>query len=441
MPFFLSFRRSWIVLAGLALLAPAPFIHAQQLGTKDGLLKAFNDNDKRRRDLLSGELEKPEKGDAKLAEAFAQRYIWMTTHRMEPNELQKLHAEFDNVLASALELTFDKKKKKNSEFLDMLAPKLVEAMEAVLERDQAKDAATVVNAALMLRSMAKLKRDVVGDLLVRLIANPKVHDSVRLYAIKSLTEYMPITSLPDDVELTAGMAAKMRKDAKYVDALAKFIETPIPADGVRGDQLAAKHFIRREGIIVLAQAGAPAVLALKKPVKFDKKDNQAEGLVAPTLLKVLAPKGLEPPAKLQEKIEAAVGLASMKTSHMSEYNQDLATYLIGQTISEFISEYSVDLPNFTGIGAAKRLPYIAWRTESKRLEAEVVRLAKNGGKGSNADRLLGKSAPIFARISGGKDYLTIQNDQRIEFNTLLPTLMPKSNDVFKTVKAAPIPLD
>src|SRR5207244_1546371 len=99
----------------------------------------------------------------------------------------------------------------------------------------------------------------------------------------------------------------------------------------------AVRFIRREAIIALAQAGAPAVSAV--PDKVAKKAPNPVGLVAPTLLKVLAG-NLQPPPSSHEKIEAAIGLCNMKHPNMPEYNPGLATYLIGQMILDLSAEYS-----------------------------------------------------------------------------------------------------
>ncbi len=435
--------RFWSILLGLGILVgTSGSVRAQQLGSKEALQKAFNrEVENRNRALYLGEDKVDKKTDVKVAEAAAQYYLYRVTHRLEKKESDQVQHNFNDVVAAAMAVDLTSKKAKpNREYIDLLGPKLVEAMTQVLDRDAKKDPTTVVHASMMLQTMAKLKQDNIGDYLVTLVSKNETHPIVRLYALNGLREYMPITSYDKDANFFAKpVLAKKRADSKYVEALTAFIERSFKIDDLPGDEAAAVYYIRREAIVMLAQASVPAVIAFQKPMKIDGKDVQVEGLVAPTLLKVLAKGALNPPPSLQEKIEASAGLMSMKFNNMSEYNPDLATYLIGRSLVEYMGEYNKDLLNF--VGEKKKVPYIAWRTESRRLDAALAQWSKTNGDKSNAE-LLNKAAKRVLQTIGGPTYSTIANEDQVQLRNAIPTLLPKTGGaVFKTAKAPIIPLD
>jgi hypothetical protein len=294
---------------------------------------------------------------------------------------------------------------------------------------------------MMLQTMAKFKQENIGDYLVALVSKNETHPIIRLYAIKALREYLPITSYDENANFfSKPLLAKKKADLKYVEPLTTFIERNVKTDHLPGDEAATVNYIRREAIITLAQADVPAVIAFEKPLKIDGKLVQVEGLVAPTLLKVLANGALNPPPSLQEKIEAVVGLTHMKFNNMPEYNPDLATYLIGRTLVEFMAEYNKDLNNF--VGANRKVPVIAWRSESRRLDAALAIWAKTNGNKSNADRLYRPAKEMLKAIYGPVNFTPIGDLTQTEFRNVIPTLQPKTGGaVFKNAKASVIPLN
>ena len=320
----------------------------------------------------------------------------------------------------------------------MLGVALVKEMGEVFANT--KDAPSItIHAAMLLPTMAKLKNDSVNDYLIGLIENDKTDEPTRLYALKAFKESMPITVQPDPVLVlnlaAADQNAKRASDTKLVEALVKYIERRVKTEELSYEEIAAVRFLRREAIISLASAGSPAVLLLKAGVLQPKNPERKDGLVAPTLLRVWTKDGLEPPASLQEKIDAAHGLCAMKYPFVPEYNPDVAVYLIGKTLDEFIGEYKRDYANFKG--PDRRLPRIAWKTESKRFETGLKDLAENAkGVSSKAAQLRDAATPILKRMQ------TYNQPEEGEFRTrLVPSLRPKTGYLFGPIKTAEIPLD
>jgi len=439
-----AFRFGPILLGLGIVVSTSNTLHAQQLGSKEALLKAFDrEAQNRHRALYTGEVEKVEKKtDTKVAEAAAQYYIFRVTHRMEKKEYESVQGEFVNFVTSAMAPTLvDKKPKQNREYIELIGPRLVDAVTQVLDRDPTRDPTTVVHAAIMLQTMAKLKQDNIGDYLVKLVDKKETHPIVRLYAIKGLREYMPINSYDENANFfSKPLLAKKRADIKFVEPVAAFIERSVKVDDLPSDQAATVNYIRREAIITLAQAGVPAVIAFQKPMKIDNAMVQVEGLVAPTLLKVLAKDALSPPTTLQEKIEAVVGLASMKFNNMPDYNPDVATYLMGRTLVEFTAEYSRDLNNF--VGANKKIPYIAWKTEARRLDTALTQWVKANGDKGNADLLYKDARPLLLSIYSKVNFVTLDNEEQTRLRKTVPTLAPRTGGaVFRNAKAPIISLN
>jgi hypothetical protein len=287
---------------------------------------------------------------------------------------------------------------------------------------------------MMLPIMARLKHPYVSEYLVTLIEDNKTHDAVRLYAIKALKDTMPIetqlelypTGIWDFTDKAQN--ARRKSDARSVETLTKYIER---AAKTSPDDLAAfKFFLRREAIVSLAAAGTPAVYAFGKAPAKDVP--LFDGLVAPTLMKVLVKGALQPEPTIQEKIEAALGLCAMDYTNMPEYQPELAVYLVGQTVVEFAREYSKDRPNFV-LDKGKKPPFVAWKTEAKRFQAGLIQLKDNARGNAAAAKSAGE-----LQNSAAKLLLQMEKYQIVErledFSNQVARMRPKDAKVFKTLK-------
>jgi hypothetical protein len=421
-----SFVRPGLLLFGIAgIIALSGVAPAEQIGVVKELDTNWKKEYKESGEFLKAGTEVKDKKQAeKFAKALAQYHTYRITHRnLDAHKVQK---DLGDIIAIS----------KNAEFNRILGPKLVEAMKETLalQQDSKKDAIDIVNAAIMLPAMARLKQDDVGVYLVELVNGKDTHDVVRLYALKALKEYMPIKvqQSKDELELKdAKQNAQRARDQKHVDPLTKYIEGPVrggwlthvKTGWLSPGEVEGMRFLRREAIISLAHAGSPAVLAVPQKKAPD-------GMVAPTLLKVLVKGELQPPPSLQEKVEAAIGLLNMDYKNMPEYNPDVATYLIGKTVLEFATEYNTDSTNFT---SGKKLPKIPWKANARRLMGGLEKHAKNADTNS-AKALRTYGEPLLKKIDEYKDANVNQFSEQVE------KWRPKDGKVFKTLTAPEIRL-
>lgn len=424
----------------------APDARSQGLiRAKEDLKKAYDDVYKARNDLMLGNKTANPKSDAdkKVAEAVAQYFIFRAPIK---TDAAAAPAEFTKEIRNLM----DKKNlKEKQNFIDMLGKESVAAMKIVLERDIKSDGSTVVYASQMLAPMAMLKQEEVCAYLIELIDDAKTHDVIRLHALKAMREVMPIRIQQELLPLGAedfkdkDQNARRKFDAVNVDALVKYIERSIDTQKMQPDEIATMHFLRREAIISLAAAGAPAVTAQPKAPR-----KPLDGLVAPTLMKALTKRGLTPATNLHEKIEAAVGLCNMDYSWMPEYQSDVAVYLVGKTLAEFFGEYNKDLGSISVDGKNKQVPLYGFKADGKRFEAGLKKMEENARSDTklsipgNATTL--KAAAelrVKANVVLGPMFLYKDSGRLEDFVRFVDQIRPKNSYPFKTLKTPEIPLD
>lgn len=432
------------VLVGACVLALRPLDgrSQEQVGSEAELRKPFAEVQYQVNRFASGQAS-PGAGDKKgidiAARWYVQRLTWSGI-RESPGQLAKVQDEFERIITTA---TNPNAIKVNRAFAEQFGPALVAAIRPVLEQDllAGDNRVVLVNAATMLPLMAKLKEDAVGDYLAELLRDPKKHDAIRLYAAKGLREYFPVQVFEEKYRDVKKFEERKKHDLSRVEALIGFIDGSWQPDGKAMDPDVVRY-LRREALEALSQAKVPAVSAIK-PL------NKVEGPIAPTLLKVLGGKNLGTEPKLAEKIEAAIGLASMKLAGIPEYKPDLAIYHVSLFLDEFARSYNGDWVNLGG-GAAKakdrKLPAMAWRVQAKRLELAMKEMADNA-KYIRADAPEASNRVVLLEKKARGILIPMQKYEKVEqvnlndLRAFAKTARPKDGKVFKTLKAAEVELE
>jgi hypothetical protein len=414
-----------------AILLLGPLANGQQLG--DATLKdQFESRDiaKRRGELLRGDASPQGAEDKKVMDVMAKWYFyrvtWSSKNESNPKEMAKYHEDLENLVATLLSSTTAAKTKV---FKEKLGEPMAARLRDVFKLDFAENRSAIVNAALMLPVVAKLKQDEIGDLLVELLNDPKQHDAVKVYAAKAMREFFPLQMV------TAGVnpdEKKLKREMARVQALVNYINREGRAAPASDEELAVVHFLRREAIASLARVGVPALSALKKKGEFE-----IQGPAAEQLLRVLMRKGdkaYKPPMSLPERIEAAIGLCYLKDTPDKDaaYDASASIYAVSQCFVDFAVEYSRDL---TGIAAGRKkpakdakdnpdlkIPKLPYKALAERFKQATTELATST-----------KGTPAYdkARILQ-RDVATIA-DSINKYNSIENDLTPLRN-TFKTLK-------
>jgi hypothetical protein len=336
---------SLLVLGAILLLRP--LAKGDQLG--DATLKdQFESRDiaKRRGELLRGDAPPPGAEDKKVMDVMAKWYFyrvtWTSKNESNPKEMAKYHEDLENLVAALLSSTTAAKTKA---FKEKLGEPMAARLRDVFKLEFAENRSAIVNAALMLPVVAKLKQDEVGDLLVDLLNDPKQHDAVKVYAAKAMREFFPLQMVTTGVNPDE---KKLKREMARVQALVNYINREGRAAPASDEELAVVHYLRREAIASLAHVGVPALSALKKKGEFE-----IEGPAAYQLLRVLMRKGdkaYKPPMSLPERIEAAIGLCYLKDTQFQDatYDASVPVYAVGLCFVDFAFEYTVDFKDIEG---------------------------------------------------------------------------------------------
>jgi hypothetical protein len=257
-------------------------------------------------------------------------------------------------------------KKGNREFVRQISPVLKTRFNDLLTQDMQVYRIAIVNVAPMLPHAARLKDEAIGNYLAEILGErgdkgPNMHDLVKLFAARGLREFFPVVTL-EATPLAAADVKRRDRDVRYVDALVKFIERK------RGDKLSdleqnAIRYLRREAIEALAMAQSPAVLV---------ENNKVEGPIAPTLLRVLSPKGgLDPAPGLSERLDAAVGICQLNYAKSPTYQPETGVYLVGALVKDFAMAYNKDLAK------NPKQHELHWKIKAKLMELALTNLTKN----------------------------------------------------------------
>ncbi len=343
--------------------------------------------------------------------------------------------------------------KTNREFIRQFGPVLVRRYKDLFDQDFSEYRYPIVNAAPTLVLAAKLRDEAICDYLCEIVMDhtaikgdpiPNKHDAIKLYAIRGMREYfqtaptpqapsvpVPVSPVADDAALTAAQEKRKARELRCVKALLSFIEKPL-LKTMDDDEQEAVRVLRMEAIETLAMTRAPAVV-------FGK--GKVDAPIAPTLLRVLAPKsGLTPAPGLHERIEAAIGVCQIRIGEVQDYQPELGVHLVGSLLVDYMTEYNKDLVDIKN----GKQPYTHWRINARRLEMALDDLVANTPKNTAAEGkalALRKNAAPMLKDMQPKDLQQVQPPQLTLLRDNVLKMRPADTKVFKSIKAYTIDLE
>jgi len=234
---------------------------------------------------------------------------------------------------------------KNAPLQQAFAGQMLEALTAVLKPKE-QHAITRVNATMVLARLAELSgAEETANLAVQIIDSPDQVDGARYWAFRALKNLFSHARKP----------VNAARREKAVEALVKFIERPNKMSKEPPiEELDGLRMVRREAIRALA--------AIHDPGVANKKGAEA----AWTLVRILRKdKDVSPEPRLDEQVEAAIGLCGLRPDPKGEYQPAFAVYHVGAFVRDFLN-------------AARASSYSArepWKIHAVRLEEALKGLA------------------------------------------------------------------
>src|SRR5262249_4618726 len=180
-----------------------------------------------------------------------------------------------------------------------------------------------MNAARILAKMGAVGEEEVTDTLADLVKDPKANPGSRYWAARGLQSFFQLAFPAPDSEPV--LFKDKDREARCILALLtaldfKLPEMPPPSP----EEIEGFRLLRREVIHALGLSRYPAAVDSKGEVKGGK--------TAQALVRVMHGDGLNPPPRLDEQVEAAIGVCRLqarpskdyKLTH--EYRQDVAAH-------------------------------------------------------------------------------------------------------------------
>lgn len=194
-----------------------------------------------------------------------------------------------------------------------------------------------VNAARILERFAEWGQVSVVDTLVGIINNPKEHDAVRFWAIDALGHLLK------EFAADGKFGEKDPNGAKYQQAalavynwLAAHAAMPVEkVSQMTPEEKDAISYIRRHAMTALGNTHRPRIVD-------PSTGGSAQGPTAELLVKILDNKEIAPPARLNERVEAAVQLTRLSPKYSPAYQPDFVVYRLASFVSTLGSEAAAD---------------------------------------------------------------------------------------------------
>jgi len=309
--------------------------------------------------------------NAEAVDVLAQWHTFQVTW----NDVQSAPGAMTSVISDFDRFLDDATKNKATALLDAFTSRAVEHLRLVLQNDRQ---IARLNGARILARLAKAGQEETADLLAEAVADPQQNDAVKYCAFQGLRE---LFALANQANPTIFQTKKgKQREAVCLEALVKGASRKVPgADGLPRDELEGIRVVRREALHALAMNRRPGVTDDKgalvlRPAQVLAQAARADGMV--------------PEPRVDERVEAAIGLARQSPKAFDGYQADYAAYQLAW--------FTADFGRASNAGTKE-----LWKTSAARLieafegmKAETAALKE----GKNIAEFLDKSLSVLDTI-------------------------------------------
>jgi hypothetical protein len=359
--------------AGLLILAAAAAAPAQSLNDGlDVLNKKKSETRDRTSKIFGGQLAMDPKAPEDLeavdvaAKLVTYRYLLEVGNEKEPGKLDRIFRDLETDLKY-----IDRVKEKSPDLGKVYSHDVtIHALE-VLNFASAKPVVRV-NVARTLARLAVLGQGELADALVEALRTPRKQedgrDGVRYWLLRGL----------HDLLILPPQKPPLFDEDKVAVALLEFLaEPPFVSKEAPAEEVEGYRMLRREAVRALAQTHKPKVNDKALPAlvlaKFAGNDES-----------------IQPPPRLDERLEAALGLARMRPSkQVPDYQADYAAQQVLQFLSAFGSMANANKEEKAGFRRPR-----PWRIDAIRLTEALTAL-----KAEVKDPYVAKAVDVGLRIT------------------------------------------
>lgn len=352
-----------LFLGAVATLAEMARVPAQQAGRGQERLNYDEKGYKSKaRDIKSMFLgEQP--ADKKALDLAAQQYAY----RLTWTELQGKQGEMQGLVQSAInELEANRREdRKVNEAVQQFNTALLARLKEVLPNPRP---IASIGAARILAHMAKLGQEEATDVLAEALNDKDMNDGTKFWAARGMRDFFML-AFPTGDEPAIYFKDKER-EARCIKALLAALDMKPPQNPPpKAEEIEGLRYHRREIIRALGVSRFPAIVDAK---------GASQGKTALALLRVMRNAGLNPPPRLDEQVDAAVGLAMLKMmpnkdyKPTNEYQLDVGAYHFGRFLVDFARRHQSRKDDNT----AQPSQAYPWKTSGARLSVALDALSK-----------------------------------------------------------------
>jgi hypothetical protein len=370
--------RGWIFLLAVAGTALTVLGHARAQDLGDGwsrLDDKFRSVGARVRGFLSGS-DRVDPNDMSQVEAIdvlAKTYTWGIYLRKFDTEKDGIKKEYD-----AFDKDIDKiLKSKDRDAMQPLAEVLrdkvrVHALE-VIQLKEARPIHKIYNARV-LDKIAELGQPALAGTLITILQDSQQNDAVRYYTLEAMG------TLLSQVQPGQGdpMLSKDQQ-SKCAEALIAFLEQKKgPDKNAPVEEIDGFRLLRREAVRTLAKIHTPAFSDKVRPAlvlaRFAGNDER-----------------IQPPPRIDERVEAAMGLARMVQGRDNRYQPDYAAGQIAKCLGAFAFAAQNERNN------QKEVKTHPWRVQAALLKEALETMKKNYEKNDYVARLADRGVGLVGK--------------------------------------------
>ncbi len=302
-----------------------------------------------------------------------------SSEMMKPGQIDRDIGEFDGYIKTMLDA-------KNRETLQPLAEVFREKVRLrawdVLQFEKGRPIHKLHNARLLAKAAALGQgqgQGALADTLIAALKDSKQNDGVHYYVLRGLG-----TLLAQVQPMVTPPVLTKEEQAKCAEAIVEFLEQRKgPSKNASRQEIDGFCLLRREAIRALSHVHTPAVNDKVRPAlvlaRFAGNDAR-----------------IQPPPRIDERVEAALGLARMQSAQDKQYQPDYAAGQIVRCLGAFAQMATVERVNNTDKTTRP------WRIDAAMLKEALAALKTDSGKNAFVAQVADRGTRLLDGVINNK---------------------------------------
>jgi hypothetical protein len=377
----------WLVVMAAAGMATAEVGKARSQGLTEGWNKLYEASRKglsRYSEFRNGraKVDPENKADVEVIDLVAKVHTYgpALQHLEEDKQRGKLNKAFQDFARDVDSITKSKDRESLQAFTEVFREKIrLRALDVIKSGDGVVRPIHKIYNAHVLAKVAELGQGALSETLIELLKDKKQNDAVRYWALRGLTtllaQVQPMQMPP--------VMTKEQVD-KCGTALVEFLESRKgPSKNAPQEEIDGFCVLRREAVRALALVHVPKINDKVRP--------------ALVLARVAGSDGrMQPPPRVDERLEAAIGLARMQTAQDKRYQADYAAGQIAKAIGAVAEQFNKE------VELKEALRTRPWRADAGRMKDALEVLKANNGQNAFVAQVVDRGTKLVQDIIRGR---------------------------------------